>query len=391
MNTTFLPFLQKSLVIAISAILANMATSVANAQDALIKLDGTTGTSGSISLSPNPVTLITKIDGGGVTPNGTVNGSNLFFSFSDFGVQALHTALFTCTTGCTGVNNVISRVSGVGSDHISDINGKLTSNIGTANFWFFNPNGVIFGAGAEINVPAAFHIGTANSLSFSSGSLPSTPTEITSTLVSGNPTSFCFSGSAGDITINGSNITIAGGSTEIASAKDISINNGAHITASSEALDISAQGNLTIDNASKITASNSGDSHISAGSTGSTTIDSTHTSIGSVSATGGNLRVAAGGIIEKTDGAGELSVAAKSGSVANTGKVTVTGTTSAINTTSGHTGAATIAGDTALLVDQLGAINLANGGAASVTAGTSLDVGNATGTVGQEGTITATN
>ena len=189
-----IPFLNKSLVIAISAILCMGVSSVANAVSPIV-MDGTTGVNPSgTPINPAPATpTIYTIDGGGTGappngPNGTVNGTNLFFSFSQFGIRTGDTAKFLCTGDCGAVGlgsgliapgsvtNVISRVTGGSS---SDIYGTLTSTIGTANFWFFNPAGVVFGAGAVVNVPAAFHIGTANSVNFGSHSfgLTTDPTD----------------------------------------------------------------------------------------------------------------------------------------------------------------------------------------------------------------------
>ena len=77
-----IPFLQKSLVLAISAVLSIGASSIAFA-DSTISMDGTTGVVGAKNLS-GPGAII--IEGGGDSRVGTVNGSNLFFSFDKFGI-----------------------------------------------------------------------------------------------------------------------------------------------------------------------------------------------------------------------------------------------------------------------------------------------------------------
>ena len=155
MNNALLPFIKKSLVLAISAALASGASSVASANSTTITMDGTTG--GIPSHSPlsvtTPVGVTTyTIDG---HADGIVNGSNLFFSFGQFNLGSTAPSLkadiasFTCLTGTCGsgaltslsssITNVISRVTGGGT---SDINGTLTSNGfgSTTNFWFFNPS-----------------------------------------------------------------------------------------------------------------------------------------------------------------------------------------------------------------------------------------------------------
>ena len=65
-------------------------------------------------------------------------------------------ALFITTTPTLA--NVISRVTGGSA---SQINGRLMLLPlagGAPNFFFINPAGVTFGAGASIDVPGAFHV-----------------------------------------------------------------------------------------------------------------------------------------------------------------------------------------------------------------------------------------
>ena len=76
-------------------------------------------------------------------------GGNLFHSFRSFNVGDAEVAVF----GVPGdVDAVIGRVTG---GEVSAINGAIsfvapgTTNPVAADFWFFNPNGVAIGAGAE--------------------------------------------------------------------------------------------------------------------------------------------------------------------------------------------------------------------------------------------------
>jgi filamentous hemagglutinin family protein len=94
---------------------------------------------------------------------GTLKGQNLFHSFQHFQVRTGESATFT---GENSIKNVISRVTG---DQASSINGKLSSKIGKADFYFINPNGVTFGQGAQIDMPAAFKVSTASELRFPDG------------------------------------------------------------------------------------------------------------------------------------------------------------------------------------------------------------------------------
>lgn len=149
--------------------------SVAHAQSP-ITMDGTTGTGTGINqnfaniIGPNQTITI---NGDGLNANGTRNGSNLFFSFSQFGITAGDTALFQCPNGCVGVTNVISRVTGAS---VSNLNGTFSSTIGQvsvgspATFWFFNPNGVL---GSVVTTPPSYlRIGDkADRVIFSNGAI----------------------------------------------------------------------------------------------------------------------------------------------------------------------------------------------------------------------------
>ncbi|NEO86732.1 MAG: S-layer family protein [Spirulina sp. SIO3F2] len=100
-----------------------------------------------------------------VITGGDTAGGNLFHSFQDFSPET-HTTLFNVSGG--GIERVISRVTGT---NISTINGVLQVNGGNSpDFFLINPNGIVFGSNAILNVPGSFLASTAESIQFADGS-----------------------------------------------------------------------------------------------------------------------------------------------------------------------------------------------------------------------------
>lgn len=123
---------------------------------------------------------------------GRVSGNNLFHSFVRFSIDSGESATFTTSTRTLA--NVIARVSG---SEASLLDGQLRLNAASGsapNFYFINPNGVTFGPGASVNVPAAFHASTAQELRFADGSRFSAGQGPDSSLTMVSPTAFGFLG-----------------------------------------------------------------------------------------------------------------------------------------------------------------------------------------------------
>lgn len=90
----------------------------------------------------------------------SADGANLFHSFREFNLQKGQTASFSSTET---IKNILTRVTG---GNQSFINGNLEVVGSKANLYIMNPAGIVFGASAQLNVPASFTATTASAIGF---------------------------------------------------------------------------------------------------------------------------------------------------------------------------------------------------------------------------------
>ncbi len=120
-----------------------------------------------------------QIDGG------AIRGSNLFHSFREFNIKDGQRLYFA---NPSGINNILSRVTG---NDPSDILGTLGVN-GNANLFLLNPNGIIFGQNARLDLGGSFVASTANAIKFDEQGFFSATSPETPSLLTVNPSAFFF-------------------------------------------------------------------------------------------------------------------------------------------------------------------------------------------------------
>ncbi len=162
-----------------------------------------------------------------ITTNGSTNaieggtqaGSNLFHSFREFSVPTGGTAFFNNTLD---IQNIFTRISG---GAISNIDGIIKAN-GTANLFLLNPNGIIFGPNAQLNIGGSFLASTASAIDFANGTkLSATSTQNTPLLTISVPIGLQLGANpqSASILVQGSNLSVQTGKTLALLGGDITI------------------------------------------------------------------------------------------------------------------------------------------------------------------------
>jgi filamentous hemagglutinin family protein len=135
---------------------------------------------------------------------GAIRGSNLFHSFQEFNINEGRGVYFA---NPAAIVNIFTRITGLKPSAISGTLGVL----GNANLFLLNPNGIIFGPNARLDLKGSFLATTAKSFKFPDGSEfgtrnPGAPPLLTVQVR--QPIGLRFEGQEGIIT-NAADLTVA--------------------------------------------------------------------------------------------------------------------------------------------------------------------------------------
>ena len=163
--------------------------------------------------------IVTHTGKTSIITGGTLAGKNLFHSFEQFSVPTGNTAYFN---NALEMQNILTRVTG---SSVSNIDGLIKAN-GTANFFLLNPNGVLFGPNAQLNVGGSFLASTASRLSFGDGTVFNAASTTKPLLTVSVPVGLGFGGTPGDVRVQGANLTVRTGKTLALVGGDVSLAGG---------------------------------------------------------------------------------------------------------------------------------------------------------------------
>ncbi len=167
---------------------------------------------------------------------GAIRGSNLFHSFRSFNIGEGRGGYFE---NPAAIENIFSRVTGSNPSEILGTLGVL----GNANLFFLNPNGIIFGQNASLDVRGSFLGTTADSILFPDGNKFSAVNPEAAPLLTVNvqqPIGLQFEGESGIIT-NAADLAVVSRQTSNENETNLAVNPGQTLAL--------IGGNVTIDGA----------------------------------------------------------------------------------------------------------------------------------------------
>ncbi|NEO99371.1 MAG: filamentous hemagglutinin N-terminal domain-containing protein, partial [Symploca sp. SIO2E9] len=158
---------------------------------------------------------------------GAIRGTNLFHSFAEFNIAETERVYFA---NPTGIESILSRVTG---DNSSAIFGTLGVD-GAADLFLINPNGIVFGPKASLDVAGSFYGTTAEAVKVGEGVFSAAAPEQSQLLTVNPSVSFWnyLTQNSGDVVNRGQlgiggNLVLAGNSLDlqgqVAAAGDVSL------------------------------------------------------------------------------------------------------------------------------------------------------------------------
>jgi filamentous hemagglutinin family protein len=128
---------------------------------------------------------------------GASRNNNLFHSFLEFNVKENRSAVFLSPSN---IQNILVRVTG---SNRSEILGRLGISGSNANLFLINPNGIIFGPNATLNLGGSFVASTASGIKFANSTVFSATASQTIPLLTVSvPIGLQFGGTVGEIKID---------------------------------------------------------------------------------------------------------------------------------------------------------------------------------------------
>ncbi|MFZ0407066.1 MAG: filamentous hemagglutinin N-terminal domain-containing protein, partial [Cyanobium sp.] len=193
------------------ALLLAAVAGMAKADDS-VKSDTTTKTQVTTSLNNGGTTTYT-------INAGTTRGNYLFHSFAAFGLKTNEIAHFN---NANSVHSIFGRVTGLSP---SQIDGLIKAN-GAANLYLINPNGIVFGPNATIDIGGAFFASTANAVTFNDYSFSAATGNDVPELLTSDIAPGLQPGAAGSLLQNQGVLIVKEGKTLLLSSDRIEISGG---------------------------------------------------------------------------------------------------------------------------------------------------------------------
>jgi filamentous hemagglutinin family protein len=160
---------------------------------------------------------------------GATRGTGLFHSFSEFGVGDRAAVNFLVTPQ---IQNIFARVTG---NSASSIQGSLGTRIddaalspSTASLFLLNPNGIVFGPNATLDLAGSFLATTASRIKFGDREFSAIDPQVPLLTVS-VPTGLGFGQTVGDINIDGAQLSAGNGKTLAFIGGDVKVSNEAAV------------------------------------------------------------------------------------------------------------------------------------------------------------------